>query len=132
MPPKPSGRIVQLGAVAQAISQVFRQPKDTIAGVDTAQQFGPLQPFRPIGGDNAQPWVAQIQPGQNLTYTPRAREQYDATQLRDASMYDLARIIIENVEDQVSRMPLNIRLKRMPGESGKDYAKRKPDLGILK
>lgn len=42
-------------------------------------------------------------------------------------MYDLARIIIENVQDQVSRLPLNIRLVRLPGETGKDYAKRKPD-----
>src|SRR6185437_3490901 len=33
--------------------------------------------------------------------------------------------------DQVSRMDLNIRLRRRPGESGKDYAKRKPDPKIV-
>jgi hypothetical protein len=123
----PGTRIVQLGPIARAITQVFRQPKDQITGIDTVQQFGPLQPFRPLGGDGAQPWVASIQPGQNLIYTPRTREKYNVTQLRDASMYDLARIIIENVEDQVSRMPINVRLKRKAGESAKDYAKRKPD-----
>lgn len=85
-----------------------------------------------MGGPGAQPWVAQIQPAQNLVYTPRAREKYSSVQLRDASMYDLARIIIENVEDQVSRMPLNVRLKRKPGEAAKDYAKRKPDPAILR
>jgi len=132
VPPSPGGRIVQLGGIARAIAQVFRQPKDQIAGIETNQQFGPLQPFRPMGGEGAQPWVSQIQPGQNLVYTPRARETYNVRQLRDASMYDLARIIIENVEDQVSRMPINVRLKRKAGESAKDYAKRKPDTAKLR
>ena len=134
MPPSngSGSRIFALGPLARQIAQVFRQPKDEITGIETNQQFGPLQPFKPLGGEGAQPWVSQIQPGQNLVYTPRAREQYSVTQLRDASMYDLARIIIENVEDQVSRMPINIRLKRKPGEAAKDYAKRKPDPAILK
>lgn len=118
---------MQLGGIGRAIAEVFRKPKDQITGIETNAQFGPLQPFKPIGGDSAQPWVSQIQPGQNLTYTPRAREKYSTTDLRNASMYDLVRIIIENVEDQVSRMPVNVRLKRKPGESAKDYAKRKPD-----
>jgi F like protein len=130
--PSNGARIVPLGGIARAISQVFRQPKDKISDIDPGQQFGPLQPFVPIGGDSAEPWISQIQPGQNLTITPRSREQYDSNQLRSASMYDLARIIIENVEDQVSRLELNVRLKRLPGESGKDYAKRKPDQGILR
>jgi hypothetical protein len=129
--PSPGGKLVALGPIARGIAQIFRQPKDNITSVDIDQQFGPLQPFRPIGGTVAQPWISQIQPGQNLTYTPRAREKYTSIDLRNASMYDLCRIIIENVEDQVSRMPLNIRLKRKPGESGKDYAKRKPDQAIL-
>jgi portal protein len=133
VPPSSNGaRVFALGPVARTISQIFRQPKSEITGIETNAQFGPLQPFKPMGGTGAQPWVSQIQPGQNLTYTPRAREQYNVTQLRDASMYDLARIIIENVEDQVSRMPINIRLKRKPGEAAKDYAKRKPDPSILK
>ena len=132
MPSSNGTRLVQLGGIARAITQVFRQPKSEISGVETTQQFGPLQPFQPIGGDAAEPWVAQIQPGQNLTYTPRSREKYTSNDLRNASMYDLARIIIENVEDQVSRMIPSVRLKRMPGESGKDYAKRKPDIGVLK
>jgi hypothetical protein len=131
VPPSSAPRIVALGPIARAITQVFRQPKDQIAGIETNAQFGPLQPFRPIGGDGAQPWVSQIQPGQNQVYTPRGREVYNVNQLRDASMYDLARIIIENVEDQVSRMPINVRLKRKAGESAKDYAKRKPDPGKL-
>ena len=127
-----NGKIVSLGALAyRSVIQSFRQPKDQITGISTDQQFGPLQPFRPIGGDSAQPWVAQIEPGQNLNYTPRARQKYSAQELRDASMYDLARIIIENAEDEVSRMPINVRLKRKPGESAKDYAKRKPDVPTL-
>lgn len=120
-----------LGTISRAITQIFRQPKDRITGIEQTDAFGPLQPFRPMGGDDAQPFVSQIQPGQNQVYTPRSREPIDSKSLREASMYDLARIIIENVEDQVSRMPINVRLKRKPGETGKDYAKRKPDNGIL-
>ena len=84
-----------------------------------------------MGGPGAQPWTSPLIPGQNLVYTPRARDVYSTRDLREASMYDLARIIIENVEDQVSRLPISIQLKRQPGESGKDYAKRKPDKGKL-
>jgi hypothetical protein len=124
--------IKPLGALAQTLTNLFQAPPSTIRGVDTTDWFGPLQPIRPIAPEGTEPRGFQYYPGQNLIYTPRADEEYTAEQLRTASEYPLARTLIENVKDLVSRLPINVRLRRMPGETGKDYAKRKPDNAKLR
>lgn len=123
--------IKPMGPLAAALTQLFQAPQNDIRGVETSDWFGPLQPVRPIAPEGTQPRGIQFPPGQNLIFTPRANEPLKAGQLREASMYDMVRVIIENVKDQVCRMPVNIRLRRRPGETSKEYAKRKPDQKIL-
>lgn len=106
------------------LSQIFQAPQDTIEGVETSDWFGPLQPVKPIAPEGTQPRSFQYNPGQNLTYTPRAQEVFSANELRGFSTYDMVRVIIENVKDQLSRMPVKVKPKREPGEKRIDYDKR--------
>jgi hypothetical protein len=121
-----------LGGVAAAITVAWRTTKDTITGVSQADPFGPLQPFKPIFPAGTEPRSIQYQPAQNQQYTPRINEPLSAVQLREAALFPLAKVIIENAKDMISRMPLNVRLKQQPGETAKDYAQRKPDIGIIR
>lgn len=120
-----------MGAMAQMLTQLFQPPPTTIRGVETSSWFGPLQPVRPVAPAGTEPRGWQYQPGQNLNFTPRSNEPLSALQLRELSTYDMVRVIIENCKDQVCRMPVNIRLKRKPGETAKEYSSRKPDPRIL-
>lgn len=120
-----------LGPLAQLITTVFRQPKDTITGVSQADPFGPLQPFEPIFPPDSRPRPYMYAPAQNQMYTPRMDLPLSAVQLRQASMFPLARVLIENVKDMLSRQKFNIRLRRRPGEPAKEYSARKPDVGIV-
>ncbi len=117
--------------MATAITNYFKAPPATIRGVDTGSWFGPLQPVRPVAPAGTEPRGWQFMPGQNLNFTPRTNLNLTATDLREASTYDMVRVIIENVKDQICRTPINVRLKRLPGETGKDYGQRKPDLKII-
>lgn len=123
--------IKPLGPLAAAIT-LFTQPRANIRGVDVQSWPSPLQPVKPIGPPGAKPLGFNYDLGQNLNYTPRANEYYSAEKLRDLARYPLARACISNTEDIICQLPLNVRLRRLPGESGKDYAKRKPDIGIVR
>jgi phage portal protein BeeE len=127
-----SNPIKPLGPLATAITSFFSQPRANIRGVDVQSWPSPLQPVKPIGPPGAKPLGFNYDFGQNLTYTPRANEFYSAEKLRSLALYPLARACISNVKDIICQLPLNIRLKRMPGESGKNYARRKPDPGIVR
>jgi hypothetical protein len=121
-----------LSALATTITSLYTAPPDKIRGVsDTGGWFGPLQPVRPMAPINTEPRRWDYQQGLNLYITPRIDVPFDAHELRAFANYDLFRVILENVKDQLSPLPLNVRLRRMPGESAKDYASRKPDPGIV-
>ncbi len=124
MPRGSSATIKPLGPLASAITSLFQPPRNTIRGVETSDWFGPLQPVAPIAPKGTEPRGQQYQPGQNLTYTPRADEVYKAEDLRNLAAYPLARMCIENVKDMICRMPITVRLKRELGETGADHAKR--------
>lgn len=61
------------------------------------------------------PWF-QFWAGQNLNITPRWDLPLGFEQLETLSMYPLVRVIIENVKDQITRMPWKIQLRSQPGE----------------
>lgn len=119
--PRGSTSIIRpLGPLASAITG----SRTSIRGVETSSWFGPLQPVSPIAPKGTEPRLNQYQPGQNLTYTPRADQFYSAEDLRNLAAYPLARMCIENVKDMICRMPITARLKRETGESGADHKKR--------
>jgi phage portal protein BeeE len=123
--------IKPISTLTSIVAQLFRAPQTEIRGIEQTDWFGPGQPVKPIAPVGTEPRGWQFFPNQNFIYTPRANEPMTGDDLRQASMYDMVRIIIENVLDQMTRIPVNVRLKRMPGESAKDYAKRKPDPGVV-
>src|ERR1700723_3482877 len=121
-------RIKLLGALAANISRaqqaLYNPPSTTIAGIDPGQWPSPLQPIAPIAPVGAQPLGWPFQMGANLTYTPRADAEYSAADLRIISRYPLARICIENVKDQLSRIPWQIQLRPNQGETNSERIKR--------
>lgn len=123
--------IRQLGPMVQAMTNLFQPQSTTIVGVRTQDWMGPGQPVKPVAPDGTQPRGLQYFQSHNLTYTPRAYEEYSADDLQQASMYPLARVLIENVKDAISRWPIEIGLRRLPGETGKEFASRKPDRSII-
>lgn len=123
--------IRQLGPMVQAMTNLFQPQSTTIVGVRTQDWMGPGQPVKPVAPDGTQPRGLQYFQSHNLTYTPRAYEEYSADDLQQASMYPLARVLIENVKDTISRWPIEIGLRRLPGETGKEFASRKPDRSII-
>jgi len=59
--------------------------------------------------------------GQNLAYTPRADATYSAYMLKSLAVYPLARICIENVKDQLCRIPWEIQLRPQSGETKSEH-----------
>lgn len=124
----PDLRIRPLGPITQALSSLrnslFTPPQNTIAGISDNLWPNPLQPVNPISPVGAQPLRFPINWGQNINFQSRDTAQYSADQLRVLSKYIVARICIENNKDILCRMPRKIQLKRKPGESIKERAKR--------
>lgn len=119
---KPMGAIA--GAIAWLQQSGYQAPKDGIPSVNPANWPSALEPVRPLGPAGSEPLKIPYQLGQNLVYTPRADAQYSAAMLRALSQYPLARICIENVKDQMGRVPWVIQPKRLPGESKNEHQKR--------
>jgi hypothetical protein len=92
--------------------------------VETTDWFGPLQPVKPFAPQGTEPRSFQYNPGQNLNYTPRADRVYKAEDLRRLARYPLAQMCIQNVCDMICRMPITVRLKRLPDEKGSDHKAR--------
>ena len=130
-------KIKNLGPLTGALTWLannagYQPPKDSISGIDPVHWPSALQPVRPLGPAGSEPLVIPYQLGANLTYTPRADANYTAAQLRALAQYPLARICIENVKDQLTRIPWAIQLKRQPGESRKDHEKKMLGDSIIK
>jgi phage portal protein BeeE len=126
-----SAIIRPLGPLASSIASMFQPPRNTIRGVETTDWFGPLQPVAPIAPSGTEPRGFQYNAGQNLNYTPRADSVYSAQDLRNLAAYPLAQMCIQNVCDMICRMPITVRLKRDPEESGAEHKKRQAKDDLL-
>jgi hypothetical protein len=131
------GKIKPLGALSAALTQMrsafYQAPPDTIRGIDPSRWPSPLQPVAPVGPKDAEPLAFPLLGGQNLLFTPRFDMNFDASKLRDLSQYDLVRVIIENVKDQIADTPIAFQLRSLPGESAKDrVARERKDDRLLK
>jgi len=116
--------IKPVGHLLSTLRQLYQAPPDAIRGIDQSGWFGPMQPVRPIAPAGVQPRAWQYHPGQNLDYTPRSSEKLTADDLRELATYPLARIIIENVKDQICRREWVVRIRPIPGETNRDRLKR--------
>src|ERR1700743_2083995 len=114
MPNSTGLTIKPLGALAAGLAQLrngpYQAPSNRFRGVDPSKWPSPLQPINTIAPEGAQPLAFPLFPGQNLTYTPRFDAEYSAADLKRLATYPLARIIIENVKDSVSRIPWEIQI----------------------
>ena len=136
----PSNNLVvrPLGPIVTALSRVrqalYTPPQTTINTIGDEGWPNPMQPVTPMGPPNAEPLRMGFNWGQNLNFTPRYDAEYSASQLRGFGKYPLARICIENTKDIITRLPRQVRLKRLPGETAKqrqDRGKNDPVLKIL-
>ena len=133
MAPSASIIVKPIGQLAQFASRLFQAPKDDIRGITPDAWYSPLQPVKPMGPEGEEPKGFQFYAGQNLIWTPRPDAEYSAWELKDLATYPLARICIENVKDQMSRIPWSAQLKRKPGENKKQMADRaKGHEGLLR
>lgn len=110
--------LLQLIAAASARLQAanFKPPSNTIEGIKLSDWYSPGQPVTPIAPPNQSPKGWQFWAGQNLQYTPRYDSPLSAAQLEALSMFPLVRLLIENVKDQICRLPWKIQLRPQPGE----------------
>lgn len=133
----PSARIRELGPLVNAFNnlrdRLYQPPGTTITGVDgTTNWPSALQPVAPFA-PTASPLGINITMGQNQNHTPRPDAEYSAAELKSLSTYDMVRVIIENVKDQLCYTPWRIQLRAMPGETQSDRKKReKGDANIVK
>lgn len=112
------------GAITARLNSAYAPPPNNIDGVNTSSWPSPLQPIAPIGPKGSEPLAIQYMMGQNLSYTPRGDSAFSAYMLKSLSEYPLARICIENVKDQLCRIPWTIQLKSQPGETKGEHKKR--------
>jgi hypothetical protein len=96
----------------------------TVNGVTTQAWPSPLEPVQPIGPAGSKPLAFSFWQGVNQSITPRLDAPLSFTELRDLGSYPLAWICRENVKDVICGMGWKIQLKRVPGESTKDWKAR--------
>ena len=109
---------------ARRPGSLYTAPSSVIAGLDDSLWPNPMQPITPMGPPRAEPLAWPFDWGRNIIFTPREDSEYSAHELRQLSMYPLARICIENNKDMITRMPHRVQLKPLPGETSKDRANR--------
>jgi Phage portal protein len=119
---RPVGQMI--AAMNRFSQQLFEAPQDTIRGISQESWYSPLQPIKPMAPAGTEPKGFQFWAGQNLLWTPRPDAELSAGDLKQLAQYPLARVCIENVKDSIGRVPWEVQLKRQPGESKKQAAKR--------
>jgi len=108
-------------------NRLYTPPPNTIAGVSDSSWPTPLDPVAPIGPQGSQPLGWNFWQGQNLTYTPRPDAEYTAHELRELAMFPLARILIEQVKDDIASIRWRIQLKQQKGEPNAARQQREAD-----
>lgn len=111
-------------ALTRMQNRMYTAPPSEIAGVSDQSWPNPLQPVLPIGPQGSAPLAFPFWEGQNLTYTPRPDAVYTAAELRELATYPLARILIEQVKDDICSTKWKIQLKKLPGETNKARSQR--------
>lgn len=128
---RPLLQLIQ-GAAARLSASGFKPPSNTIEGIKLSDWYSPGQPVTPIAPAGQQPKQWQFWAGQNLQYTPRYDSPLSAAQLESLSMFPLVRLLIENVKDQICRLPWKIQLRPKMGEPKSARTKREAgDQNIL-
>lgn len=126
--PAGAGRIRELGPFVSALDRLrqnlYQAPGDTIRDVDPSNWPSALQPISPIAPRGSEPLGINLWMGQNLNYTPRMDAEYTAAQLKSLAMYDMVRVIIENVKDQLCYTPWQIQRRQLPGETQTERKKK--------
>ena len=133
----PSARIREVGPLVNALSRfreaLYQAPNSTITGIDPANWPSALQPITPIAPRGSEPLGMNLWMGQNLNYTPRPDAEFTAAELKSLATYDMVRVIIENVKDQLCFTPWKIQRRTIPGETDNDRRKKEQgDPNILK
>jgi hypothetical protein len=122
-------QIRNLGPMAAAWArglqqQLYQAPDQTIPNVSPANWPSALQPVRPFGQPGAQPLAIRLMQAMNLLFQPRSDAKYTAAQLKELSMYPLARCCIDNTKDVIGDIKWNIQQKPKPGETKAQRNKR--------
>jgi hypothetical protein len=130
-------RIVDMGGIIGAArrfrNSLYQKPGTTIDGIGPENFPSAGQPVSPIAPRNAEPLGINITYGQNMNYTPRPDAEYTAAELQGLATYDLVRVVIENVKDQLCFTPWEIQRRAVPGETTTERKqKEKGDQNILK
>lgn len=129
---RPLGPIVSaLNSLRQSL---YKPPRTTIGTLSNNDWPAALQPVTPMGPPKAEPLRFPFNWGQNLNFTPRYDATYSAVDLRQRAKYPLARVCIENTKDTLCRLPKQVRLKALPGETSlerKARSKNDPVLRVL-
>lgn len=133
----PSARIREVGPLVNALGRMrealYQAPGNTITGVDPSNWPSALQPITPIAPRGSEPLGINMWMGQNLNYTPRPDAELTAAVLKQLATYDMVRVIIENVKDQLSYTPWSIQRRAVPGETAADRRKKeRGDQNIVK
>lgn len=129
------GKVTALGPLAANISRfrdgLYQTTGNSIAGVSQDGWYSPLQPIAPIAPAGTGPKGFQFNAGQNQVYTPRFDAEFSAADLKQLATYDLVRVIIENVKDQLANTPWEIHARKKPGEPSKAHAMREASDPII-
>jgi hypothetical protein len=127
---RPLGPLVS--AINSARRALYTAPRTTIGTLSDNDWPSAMQPVQPMGPPKAEPLRFPFNWGQNLNFTPRYDATYSAAQLRQRAKYPLARICIQNNKDIISRLPRQVRLKSLPGESARERKARSKNDTTLK
>lgn len=96
-----------------------------IRDINPSFWFSPLQPVQPSAPASYRPRQRAYQPGENIIWQPKGDSPIGYDTLRElADSWDILRIGIETVKDQITKEKWEIRAKPKQEESKKDYTAR--------